>query len=460
MPTVLITVDSLRADHLGQYGYERDTMPVLDRLVDEGTIFEQAFSNGPYTRVSIPSFHTSRYLAYGNLDTFPTLASVLGSAGIDTAAIGTQTGIGLVRGEFGFDEMIDLGRGESEHRSAQSVSERTVDGINQLATGVSEWLQRRRLDRVYRPLRRSYRAVFGDQTGDRVQGYTSAEVVTDRAISWLDSRPDSEFFLWLHYMEAHRPYGIHDTEPAYVDGPLDADEIHELMERAGTSPEAVTSTERELMVDLYDSDLRYCSRHLDRLFTALEERGLWDETDVIFSSDHGEEFGEHGLFFHRNFPYDELIHVPLVCKASDGDCPETVPEQRTLLDLLPTICSLHGVETSGYGFLGTDLLEGDERDVIVLGQPGMDVPAVAVRSDGWKYIHTDDVRQLYDLNEDPAEQENLYSTRPEVADQLHGLVPDYLFGRDTKAPRPPEDDVDREHLAALGYMELRADSTE
>jgi arylsulfatase A-like enzyme len=182
---------------------------------------------------------------------------------------------------------------------------------------------------------------------------------------------------------------------------------------------------------------------------------VWDETNVLFSSDHGEEFGEHGLYFHRNFPYDELINVPLIVRPADESPPARVDDQRELLDIAPTVCAMHGVDDSDAGFLGTPLYEGGSRDVVALGQPGMDVPAVSVRADGWKYVHTEDSSQLYDLEADPDEQRDVHDENPRVAARLRRTIPDRLFGRDTKSPRPPENEVGKEQLEALGYMELR-----
>lgn len=459
MPTILLTVDSLRADHLGQYGYCRDTMPVLDRLTGEGTIFERGFANGPYTRVSIPSFHTSRYLSYGNLDAFPTIASILRTDGIHTAAIGTQTGIGMVRGEFGFEEMLDLGHEDFDQNTERTLPQELFIRLDSVAANVSDWLQQRRLKYVYNVLSRPYNVVFGTFDKTRLHGYTSAEEVTDRAISWLRDQNHSEFFLWLHYMEAHRPYGIHDEEPAYLDEPEDERAIWDLMRTAGTEPDKVSAVERKQMIDLYDSDIRYCSRHLARLFDILESEGLWETSNIIFSSDHGEEFHEHGRFFHRNFPYDELIHVPLIVKPAAQPPIDRVSKQRSLLDLAPTICSFFDVDTDEYRFLGTPLYEGDERDVIALGQPGMDVPAVAVRTPNWKYIQTVEETQLYNIQTDPSEGKNVVEDHPRVTARFRQKIPERLFERDTKAPRPPEDEVDKEQLEALGYMELREADT-
>lgn len=455
MPTLLITVDSLRADHLGQYGYERNTMPALDRVAENGTVFTQAFSNGPYTRVSIPTIHTSRYLSYGDLDAFSTIASILNSNGITTAAIGTQTGINLVQGDFDFEFMADLGRDGFEEQTDRSASEETLLRIDDVAASVSERLQQNKLDSLYEPLQGVYNTIFKDQDFERVRGYTKAEIVTDEAISYIQEHSDEEFFLWVHYMEAHRPYGIHDEAPDYLAEPMGGDKIYDLMKKAGTEPDQVTESERQLMIDLYDSDITYCSRHLSRLFDALESEGLWDRSDIFFSSDHGEEFREHGLFFHRNYPYDELTNVPLIVKSAKEDQPSIIKEQRELLDLAPTIVSDFGLDGEEFGMLGNSLFEESSRDVISMGQPGMDIPAVAIRSNGWKYIHTEEGNQLYNLEKDAAEQTNVYKENHPEAQRLKRKIPSRLLSRDTKLPRPPEDSVDRQQLDALGYMEIR-----
>jgi arylsulfatase A-like enzyme len=91
MRILLFTVDALRAPHIGQYGYHRDTMPVLNRLIKDGAVFKQAFLNAPYTQVSIPSVHTSRYRGHGGIDGTPTIAKVVGEKEIFAACIGTFT---------------------------------------------------------------------------------------------------------------------------------------------------------------------------------------------------------------------------------------------------------------------------------------------------------------------------------------------------------------------------------
>ncbi|GAA0285780.1 sulfatase-like hydrolase/transferase [Halobacterium noricense] len=456
MQTVLVTVDSLRADHLAHYGYERDTMPVLNTLSDSGTVFENAFSNGSYTRISIPAIMTSNHLAYDAIDEFPTIASVLSAEDILTAVVGTQIGIDLINGGYRFDETIDLGRDKfyDEANNDRPPLEELKYQINRPATRISQFLQQQGLEPIYNLLQKPYN-VFFDESGFQYLGYTSAEKVTDRATTWIESNAEDDFFLWVHYMEAHRPYGVHDDDPKYLDSPVDEDEIKRLMKRAGVNPGKVSEEEWGLLRDLYDSDLRYCSRHIERLFNSIKDMGIWKDLNIFFSSDHGEEFYEHGGSFHRNYPYDELMHVPLLAKSPVLDAPDRVTEMRELLDIAPTIHSIHLPDEDRDEFMGTPLDEDADRHVFALGQPGDSAPAVAYRTEEWKLIWGEDRQQLYDLESDPREQNNLIEADPDMASKLREEIPHSLKTREVKPPREPESDVDRERLEALGYLEQR-----
>jgi arylsulfatase A-like enzyme len=453
MKTLLITVDALRADHLSQYGYDLDTMPVLDRLMSEGTLFEAAYSNGPYTRISVPSFHTSDYLAYENLADLSPISEILGNEGAQTACIGTQTGF-VGTGEYAFDEYIDLGRDEYHDRSKAEQS--TTEN---LFSRVGNWGRKTvgtRLKTVSAPAYERIKSTYqrlAPGSGFTHAGYTSAEDLTDAAIEWLDENHDEDFFLWLHYMEGHRPYGVHDTDPAFLDEQVSEDRIRNLMEKAGTQPESMSVGEHRLLESMYDSDLRYCSRHLDRLFDELEDQGLWEETDIVFTSDHGEEFYEHGEYFHRNLPYDELLHVPLVLKSHRDE--SVVSERRELLDVAPTICELHGLDTEELPFGGQHLFEGDPRRVIAVGTQMAHSGVVADRWDGWKYIYTEDEQFLFDLDSDPREQFSVADEYPDVVERFREEIPEPIFTRSPEQLRDPTDDVDRGRLEALGYIEVK-----
>jgi arylsulfatase A-like enzyme len=452
MGTVLITVDALRADHLSRYGYERDTMPVLDDLVEDATVFEHAFSNAPYTRISVPAIQTSRYLAYDNLERLPTTGSILSEHGVRTAIVGTQTGIGLVDGGFEYDEMVDLGRDEFHDRANASrpFTERVGRQVDRAAESVGAALRQYGGEYVLNVLRKPYNAI-NSGGGFRYLGYTSAEDVTDHAIEWLDENGDEDFFLWIHYMEAHRPFGVHDESPAYTD-PVPEEEMKSLLKKARLHPDEISPEERQTLVDLYDSDLRYCSRHMERLFEYLRESGVWDSTNLVFSSDHGEEFGEHGMYNHRNYPYEELIHVPLIVKTPE-ESPAAIEDERELVDIAPTILPFHDVDPTEYEFAGENLFEGEPRDVFVLGQPADHEPAVTIRRYPWKYIRSETHPRLYNLERDPDERTDLLSEQEDVVSRLERAIPDHLKTRDIKEIRDPEDEVDRQQLAALGYID-------
>lgn len=451
MRTLLITVDALRADRLGQFGHYRNTMPILDKLAGEGTVFTNVYANSPYTRVSVPSFHTSRYLGFRNIESRPTIASVLRESGVHTACIGTLTGLKDTEGELVFDEYNELGR-DAFYEEANRDPLRDI-----LRAKVKPVLSHS--NRLLSLGKEVFDLIFRTHS---FAGYTSAAEMTDGVLSWVDDAPE-EFFLWVHYMEGHRPYGVHADRYEYVEGgePVTDEQIMDLMETAGSDPSEVTVEENERLKDLYDSDLRFCSQHLGRLFDGLQEKGLWDDLTVVLTSDHGEEFYDHGMYFHRNVPYDELLHVPLFVKpASSFEHPsadaigDRITETRELLDLAPTLCSFHGVEPADT-FLGDSLYESGERRVVACGAASYDdATVVACRWDGWKFIHAADEEYLYNLDSDPSEQVSVLGQHPDVAERFREDIPDNVFESDSPGTRTPDDAIDEKHLEALGYMEI------
>jgi hypothetical protein len=450
MSSLLVTVDALRASHLGQYGYERDTFPVFDELVDAGgTHFRAAFANGTNTGISVPSILCSQYIAYDAIREGPTVASALPDS-VTTGGIHSNTYFGSVGTEVpGFDTFEDFG----------------VSGIDESSRGpTTKRLFRRSMDYV-RPMverlgiravaERVQQAVFPASMIHEFSVYEDAETTTDRALAWLND-VDGEFFLWVHYMDPHRPYGMDLADPAYT-RPADESEIAELMSTAGVRPEALTDAQRRRIVDLYDSDVKYTSEEVSRLFDGFRERGLWADLNVALTADHGEEFGDHGSYFHRNRPYDELIHVPLAVKSGDGaaNTPTVVDEQRELIDVAPTVCSCHGV-TPPAAFEGRSLFEEGARSVFGTGSFNDYGQVVAARIDGCKYIHVDGgQRELYELDADPNEQENRADADPDRCERYHEEIPPNLFEAQS-AGKPGEGDVDADvarRLEELGYME-------
>lgn len=252
-------------------------------------------------------------------------------------------------------------------------------------------------------------------------------------------------------MDPHRPYGIDLDDPAFCD-PVSEAEVRDLMSKAGIHPEDVSEDEGRRIIDLYDSDLRYTSTQITRLLNELESLDVWDETAIVFTADHGEEFNDHGYYFHRNRPYDELIHVPLIVKHPDRVNDDSVREQRELLDIAPAICEWHGASVPN-AFLGTPLFEGQPREVVATGSFVEQDHVVAGRWDDWKYIDVGrSEMELFDLTTDPDENSNVAREYLDKCEAFAARIPDAVFeGKPVSVE--VDDETVQQRLADLGYME-------
>jgi len=407
------------------------------------------------TGVSIPSLHTSRNLGRRYIDTSPTIASVLSDSGVRTGCIGTKSGFAATDVSAGFDDFFDFGKDDSAdkvnkeniaQKMLKKVSHFAIDGYDRLSILTDE-NKESGLGKHIKQFLISFQYAN--------KAYHSAEDVSNKAINWIDSNSDSDFFLWLHYMEGHRPYGIHHKDYRYIDDEINNSRIWKLCKKAGTSPSSLSVTEHRILQNLYDSNLSYCSQNISNVLDKLKELNIYDETNILFTSDHGEEFFDHRMYFHRNLPYDELLRVPLILKTAKNQ-PATVEEQRELLDVAPTICAEHGCETADIPFEGTHLLTDGERQVIALGCGHLptEEDVIAVRQDDWKYLYVGGEEFLYNLTYDESEIRDVSEENKERVDQLRESIPDEYFG--TEANRWKADtQADRDQLEALGYLELK-----
>jgi len=301
---VLLTADALRADHLGCYGYRRDTSPVLDAFDQESLRFTNAYSASSHTREAVPALLTGEYpdVAIGSdyrLAT-DTVASTLSEAGFATAGFHSNPFVsrayGFDRGFDTFDDDLHLG----QHKLI-ALAQRAIDKL-------------------------------------RNRHYARAAEINERSLEWIDSQSDDEpFFLWNHYMDTHGPYeppGEYAT--LYADRELSGREAQSLYQRAIDDPDSITDDERELLIDLYDAEIRYNDEQIGMFLDELRERGLLEESLVIVSADHGDAFGEHGYYEHPRYLHDEITHVPLFVRVPDGPT-DTVETPASTLDIVSTI---------------------------------------------------------------------------------------------------------------------------
>lgn len=451
-----ILVDTLRADRLDAYGHRRPTAPTLARLAREGGLFRNAMSQATWTKVSVPSLLTSLYPLTNGVRDFPdrlpssatTLAEVYRNAGYATAA---------------FNSTTFVGNHTNLHQGYEELYERS----------------------------------FG------TSGSKTARAITNQFLPWLEEHRDEPFFAFLHYLDPHSPY---EPDPPYDrlwhDGiPWEEHEQRRkavvpfiqdpLRRQAGYATPAefrtakidpVSFMRRELAA--YDGSIRQVDTELKRLLERFSELGLDRRTLIVLTSDHGEEFHEHGSMFHGQSLYDELARVPLVVRY-----PEAVPagirveEPVALLDVMPTLLELSGLELPA-GMQGRSVLPllqekgktGARPRPIFIDRPPAthfasphpkELGAYAVIHEGWKLVWNFERPEgfdrpefeLYDFRRDPGDRRNVAARHPEVVGELSKLL--RSWEKDAKARRIPSGEEEtrgmspeeQARLRALGYIQ-------
>ena len=286
---VLITVDTLRADHVSSYGYHLKTTPNIDRLASEGVRFDRAYSTIPLTGPSHFSMFTSRYPQEHG-------------ARINGVAVPENSkwlALPQILRKFGYHDAAFV--------SAWPLTSRL--------TGLNRWFEH-----YDEELTRSYR-VF---TSTRF-----AEDVTPRAITWLEGNSKQPFFLWVHYFDPHEPYHLRErfASPEKVADPA-----------AGTAAGTAEMADR---IRRYDSEIGYMDHYVGRLLDSLDDLGLRDSTLVALTSDHGESLGEHGYVGHGRRLTENVVRVPLMFRYPEKiKAGQVINENVTLLDLTPTLLGM------------------------------------------------------------------------------------------------------------------------
>lgn len=415
---LLVTVDALRADHCGFAGHDGATTPFLDSLARESLVFESAFAVGPGTPSSFASLFSSRYpLEFGGYEGFsrtrPSLPEHLSRRRVATAGVHSNP---YLSRHYGYDRGFD--------HFEDSFEESTEPGVfDRVKTEAGALLSRNEV--AYRLGRRLFLAVF-----DEEKPYVDATETTDRVLDWLSRAPDRSF-AWAHYLDVHGPYLPPDE---FLDRDLPPSRVEALNE-ALAAGDALGERDLADLQALYDGELRYVDTELERLFETLAERGRLDDTAVVLTADHGEEFMDHGRLGHHPHLHDELVHVPLLVwlppdERGSFDVPTTgrVSGQVSLLDVAPTVTDLLDLDPDPR-FGGRSVLCGSDHPVVSEVSNPHGVLKVddrfrrrSVRDEGWKLVVGADGEALYDLERDPGEQEDLRSERPDRAAELRATL--------------------------------------
>ncbi|WP_255171486.1 sulfatase [Natrononativus amylolyticus] len=459
MNVLLIDVDSLRPDHLGCYGYGRETSPTIDSIARQGVRFERCYASDTPCLPSRTALATCRF-------------------GIDTGVV-THHGEGQR-----YDEPGD----GHDPGSAVVPAFRHLAEHGVYTASVSQFAQRH--------LAYHFSANFQESiTPTATAGGPAIEDcsdVTPIAESWIDRHAgDGDWLLHVNYWDVHHPYlGIEEfLEPVRESGPApswpDQEAIDDQRGMTGVRcadlwpsatqyrgdwedfydypmPESVEGPEDVAQfVDGYDASIRRVDGEVSKLLECLERNGIREETAVVVTADHGEAFGEHGIYAEHAFPHPACQRVPLIVSwpgVTDDAAGAAIDGQVYQFDLVPTVCELADVPIpSGWDAEAfTPALETgafDGRETIVSGH-GIYTYGRAVYRDRWLYVRlvhpgvyslpglyndpdlpSDGLELLHDLESDPNQTTNLAAERPEKAAELRGALDRWLADRLSDARR-------------------------
>lgn len=415
---LFVVVDTLRADHLGVYGYGRPTSPALQDLAAEGLLFEQAISQSSWTMPATASLLTGLYPPeHGVTDGQPlayeleTLAERLQRLGFSTLGVSANPLVGKAGGfEQGHERFVHV-----------------------------PWAR--------------------------------AETVNELVVPLLDEHARSRWFMYVHYIDPHDPYSAPEPYGSMFYDRVNGssrfarqEDFRELVDAVNFDQGEVEWEESdvEYLNAAYDGEIRYWDAAFAELLDALRPLGLLKNTFVILTSDHGEEFLEHGRLKHGIHLYEESIRVPLLVWGPGLEARRIrrPVETRKLAELGPWLLRIEGPEREGRERGLMDVLGSHRgRTLSHTGHGRLDdrrgrVGLAAIRDAKWKFIEYPGAerRELYDLQSDPRETVDLHAAETELASGYERLLRRWLAENEHRAPVAPDPEIVNE-LRALGYIQ-------
>ena len=456
---ILMVTDATRPDHLSCYGHHRMTTPHIDQIAAEGVLYEQAISPAAWTLPSHASMFTGLHVSqhgthfkHQYLDPrFLTVAEMLRQQGYRTAGLSASW----------VSEAFGLHRG---FETFQSVK-RLIEGLRHI------FKQEILLEKVLRRIIEKYRSL--SHRTNRLSKQWLTKQIND----------ESPFFLFLLYTDPHLPYRFREPYASRYLGKLKAQakrvnqDPHKYM--AGRAE--MSEEDFEILRLFYDVQLSSLDDIVGEFLGFLQHKGILDNTLLVFTSDHGENIGDHGLMAHQYCVYDSLIHVPLIIRYPPLlPAGQRVYGQVQTSEIFTTIMSILGIEKEdvpndvrGRSLVPTEVasnplpftiaeyLAPNMRRMLRLWPDGdysrYDRQLRALRQDDYKYIWlSDGQHELYDLKADPEELHNLIDSEPEKAQELETRLEEWLASLEPpqfEAELEPEiEDVLRERLEGLGYL--------
>ena len=461
---VLVSIDTLRADHLGAYGRSPTITPEMDRVAREGVVFTRTLASSPWTTPSVASLLTGlpttrhdagRPLSAGftfrrsPLDgRFTTLAERFSAAGYRTRGVVANMFLADPGMAQGFHEFATPAGGAA---MASFMGELPLPGMIVALTPAEKW---------------------GDY---RAQG------LTDIALRWLGDTDPRPLFLWVHYIDPHTPFQadparldvaamsemMHQTQPPLRDDGTVIGDIFAGTDLVRSGSLWLGPRDRDRLRQYYAGEVAYTDKHVGRLFEALRVRGAKRRVIAALTADHGEEFWDHGHFEHGHDYYREVTWVPLVFWGT-GAVPagQTVTTVAGLVDVAPTLVELAGLPAmvpqapdEGRSLVDEWASAGTRVPVAPARFSGGNLyglPAVLVEDGPWRFLlRANGMQELYDVTRDPLERNNVASANPEPVERYRLMLEPQLAalmhtGGGATAPKLTPEQL--EAMKSLGYV--------
>ncbi len=405
---IFINIDTLRADHLSAYGYFRETSPNIDSFSTQGVLFENTVVEAPFTMVSVASLFTSQYPYTHGVRDHPdvrnhtlnkqslTLAEVLNNAGYVTAGI---TANSLISPQKGYDQ-----------------------GFN-----------------VYK---------YADIASD----------VNNKSIKWLNKNFQKKFFLYIHYIDPHLAYAPPNEHIQTFDKDYEGEFKYSFQRPIKDKIFVSDLSERDFnhAIALYDEEIKYTDSQIGILLVKIKELGIFDNSIIIITADHGESLGEHGVYFaHDFYLYDPMVRVPLIIKFPNNQYKnKKINDVVRVIDIMPSILDIAHISSANI-YQGVSLVptisEGKKMNFYAYAEscsyrpnygftipmeqqrfylPGIKGKTRMVRNGKWKLIYipgrTGRLFELYNIEEDPHELNNILDNHPETFQQLKQNLFEFL----------------------------------
>ena len=428
----LITVDALRADHVGCIGGGNLT-PNIDNMARTSLLFSRAFSNGPGTNQSFPAIMTSTYFLMHNgfniKPHYKTVAEIVQENGFKTAGFHSNPFLSKTFGwDRGFDEFYDF-MDEIKSPSAFITSKQEIGFQNKLL----RFFASRFLGNQNNRLRQLLKKIYYKHSGLEMP-YLEGKELNKQVFRWINKNLEERFFLWMHYMDPHYPYTPPDE---YCEGFSNRKEAFEFC--TSINGNKASDYEMETMIGLYRGEVRWTDYCIGELYKFFEENGLVENSVIILTADHGEAFMEHGRYGHKpDILYNEVLHVPLLIHGLNYVLEHDLPVQ--LLDLAPTILDILEI-TKPRTFLGDNLIslikesnvnkpifsESAEPDLINL-KYDVKKKIISCIKDEWKLIINEllNTKELYNINQDFKEKNNLIIKELNTHLELEEIIKKHL----------------------------------